>query len=247
MRVARRSALAAALALQSVLCAAAVAADPAAVCRADKVLRAGLYDLCLMRATARAVRRGEAPELGKCHEQFGLAWAKVEAKAGGDCPTSGDSAAIAGQVQADVAALLAALTPASTTTTTTSTSTTLPIPCGGAAFPGCGGSCPAGLSCWAAVGPGVPGPTLDCVCRPAVSAPCADTAGPVFEGVCGGACPAGEACSTLWVDDGTFDATCGCIPQGTTPCLSSDAPVCGGSCPPGLTCDESILFACACQ
>jgi hypothetical protein len=46
-------------------------------------------------------------------------------------------------VQDDVAAIVAALTPTPTTTTTT-----LPpsVPCGGAVFPGCGGSCAAGSS-----------------------------------------------------------------------------------------------------
>jgi len=241
MRVDLRPALALAVGMQSACVVSALAADAAAVCRADKMLRAGIYDLCLLKATARAERRGEAPDLAKCAERFALAWARAEARAGGACPTTGDATAMAGQVQADVAVIVAALTPTSSTTTT---STTLPAPCGGAVFPGCGGSCPAGFSCWANVGPG---PTQECVCRPAVSTPCADTAGPIIGGACGGACPAGQVCSTLWVDEGTFGATCGCIAEGTTACLSFDAPVCGGSCPAGQTCEDSILFACACQ
>jgi hypothetical protein len=234
-----------ALVLLSALAAPAPAADPAITCLTSKMLRAGAYDLCLLKATARAVKRGEPPDLAKCDAKFALAWAKIEAKAGGACPTTGDATGIAAQVQADVAAIVAALTPASSTTTTTSTTLPPSVPCGGAEFPGCGGSCPAGSSCWANVSPG---PTPECVCRPAVATPCADTAGPVIGGACGGACPPGEVCSTLFIEEAGFNATCGCIPAGTTACLSFDAPVCGGTCPSGLTCASgSPLFACACE
>jgi hypothetical protein len=222
----------------------AFAADPATICRATKMLRAGLYDLCLLKATAGAARSGGVPDVAKCDLKFLSTWAKTEAKAAGTCPTTGDETTIAGQVQGDVAAIVAALTPTSSTT-----STTLPSgpPCGGGIYPGCGGSCSAGLSCWANV---TAGPTQECSCLPAVATPCASTGGPVTAGAtCGGACPAGQVCSTLRIDDSTLVATCGCIPAGSTPCISSSQPTCGGACPGGSTCaaDPLGLFSCVCQ
>ena len=214
-------------------------ADPAETCRTNKMLRAGAYDLCLLKVTARAARRGEPPDTAKCDTKFALAWAKVEAKSGGACPTSGDATAIAAQVQGDVAAIVASLTP---------TTTTLPPPpCGDSIFPGCGGPCPAGLSCWATV---TAGPTLDCVCLPAVATPCDATSGPATGGAfCGGACPAGQVCSTLRIADDTLVATCGCVTAGSTPCISSFQPTCGGACPAGSSCaaDPLGLFSCVCQ
>lgn len=244
MSVRRCRGLAGSLLTVALLAATARAVGPAAACRANKMLRAGVYDLCLLKATARAAKVGGAPDVAKCDAKFAAAWAKVEARGGGACPTSGDAAMIAGQVEADVAAIVAALTP-----TTSTTSTTLPsgLPCGGASFPGCGGSCPAGSSCWANV---TPGPTSACTCLPAVATACASTGGPATGGAtCGGACPAGQVCVTLRVDDSTLMATCGCIPAGSTPCISSGQPACGGSCPTGLGCaaDPLGLFSCVCQ
>ncbi len=213
-------------------------ADPADVCRSTKLLRAGTYDLCLLKTIARAARRGESPDFTKCDEKFAAAWAKAEAKGGGACPTSGDVATIRGQVQGDVAAVVAALN--------TTTTTTLPTLCGGATHPGCGGSCPAGQSCWA----NAIMPPVSCVCLPAVTTGCAESGGVAIGAVtCGGACPAGEVCSTLRVDDITLNATCGCVPAGSTPCISSGQPACGGSCPTGLHCgaDPLGLFPCVCQ
>jgi hypothetical protein len=229
----------------TVLLATAVhAADPAEICRTTKMLRAGVYDLCLLKKAARAARRGEPPDVTKCDTKFLLTWAKADARSAGACPTTGDAATIGGQVQGDVAAIIAALTPTPTTTTTT---TTLPSPCGGATYPGCGGPCPAGQSCWA----NVSGPPLTqaCACLAAVATPCADSGGSVFGATCGGACPAGEVCSTLRIDDGTLTATCGCVPAGSTPCISSSQPACGGTCPAGLACaaDPLGLFSCVCQ
>ena len=66
---------------------------------------------------------------------------------------------------------------------------------------------------------------------------------------CGGACPDGAVCSTLGIDDTTLSATCGCVPAGSTPCISSLQPTCGGTCPSGLGCgaDPLGLFSCVCQ
>ncbi len=61
-------------------------ADPATVCKTDKMRRAGLYDLCLLKAHAKAVKTGSALDVSRCEAQFGAGWAKAEAKAGGACP-----------------------------------------------------------------------------------------------------------------------------------------------------------------
>jgi len=213
------------------------AADPAETCRTNKMQRAGTYNLCLLKATARAIRHAEPPDTTKCDAKFAAVWAKDEARSGGACPTSGDAGPIATQVQGDVAAIVAALTP---------TTTTLPPTlCGGGIWPGCGGSCPSGQSCWADI---VPGPSQICACHPAVSTPCAATGGPTIgASTCGGECPAGEVCTTLHIADDTLAATCGCVTAGTTPCISSSEPTCGGSCPSGSACAPDILFSCGCQ
>src|SRR5262245_25265557 len=209
----------------SMLIAGAVAraADPAETCRTNKMQRAGAYNLCLLKATARAIRHGEPPDTTKCDAKFAIVWAKDEARSGGTCPTSGDAGPIAAQVQGDVVAIVAALTP---------TTTTLPpTPCGGGIWPGCGGSCPSGQSCWADTGP-VPGPT--CACHAALSTACSGAGGlTVGASTCGGECPAGEVCTTLRIADDSLAATCGCVTAGTTPCISSSEPTCGGSCPAG--------------
>jgi len=238
MRIRRPRRLIATVASIVVLAAAtALAADPATTCKLSKIARAGEYDLCVLKATVLALKQGAAaPDLSRCDAKFVKAWARAEANAGGLCPTSGDSAAIAAQVQADAAAIVAALMPPVTVT-----------PCGTGIYPGCGGDCAAGLTCWALVSAG---PTQSCACLPAVATPCADTGGSVFAGAtCGGACPAGQACSTLRIDDSTLSATCGCVPAGSTPCISSSQPACGGTCPVGLACgpDPLGLFSCVCQ
>lgn len=218
----------------------AVAADPAVVCKTTKMIRAGTYDLCLLKEAARAMKRGEAPDTAKCDAKFAAAWARAEAKAGGTCPTVGDASAVGGQVNADVASIIFALTPPTTTTT-------LPPPGTCGTWPGCGGSCPAGETCWATI-------MLDsslvqsCTCLPATATPCTATGGnTVGTATCGGACPAGEVCSTLEIAESPFDATCGCIPAGSIPCVNSGAPACGGACPTGLACAPDFLFPCTCQ
>jgi hypothetical protein len=217
--------------------AAALAADPAVTCKTRKMIRSGTYDLCVLKATALALKEGAtAPDLSRCDAQFDRTWARAEMKAGGLCPTSGDASAIAAQVRSDANAIVAALMPPPT-----------PTPCGGGIYPGCGGSCAPGLTCWALVSAG---PSQSCACLASVATPCADTGGSVFAGpTCGGACPDGGVCSTLRIDDSTLSATCGCVPAGSTPCISSAQPTCGGACPQGLACgaDPLGLFSCVCQ
>jgi hypothetical protein len=216
----------------------ALAADPAVTCKTSKMVRAGTYDLCVLKATALALKQGAvAPDLSRCDAKFAAAWAKVDAKAGGLCPTSGDADAIAAQVRNDASAIVAALMPPIALT-----------PCGDGIYPGCGGACAAGFTCWVLVSAGPP--TQSCACLPSVATPCSDTGGSVFAGAtCGGACPNGAVCSTLRIDDSTLSATCGCVPAASTPCISSSQPTCGGTCPSGLACgaDPLGLFSCVCQ
>jgi len=217
------------------------AADPVAVCTATKLRRAGEFQLCVLMDAARILRGGES-QLARCETKFAASWAKAEAKAAGACRTNGDEAALRAQLAAQAAAVFVALNPAPPTTTTT-----MPPsgpPCGGSVWPGCGGSCPAGSSCWATI---TAGPTQACTCLPEVATPCEDSGGNTLSGpTCGGACSAGSVCTTLAIDESPFNATCGCVPIGSTPCINSSSPACGGSCPSGLSCGADILFPCLC-
>jgi hypothetical protein len=105
------------------------------------------------------------------------------------------------------------------------TTTTIPPSCG-SSFPECGGSCPDG---------GVCGPDLSvgsCVCI-SPNSPCGDTSP-----VCNGMCPTGEHCAGFGNDP--IFRSCGCIPDGATPCGSPGVPVCGGSCPADLECNPAF-------
>ena len=216
------------------------AVDPAIACKADKMRRAGLYDLCLLKVNARALKAGTAVDTAKCDAAFAAAWARVETRGEGACPTNGDASTIGAQVRGDVTGIITALTPTTSTTTTT-------LATCGIDYPGCGGACPAGLSCWATVSPPA---TTSCTCLPSDPTPCEDTGGPLTSGPhCGGACPSGQVCSTLYVDDTTLSFSCGCMPEGQRPCLSFAAATCGGACPTAMTCgtDPLGLFLCRCQ
>ena len=214
------------------------AVDATVACTASKLQRAGELHLCLLNDAAR-ILRGRPSQLAKCEAKFMAGWAKAETKANGACRTAGDEAALKAQVTAQAVAIFLALNPPVTTTSTT-------IPSGPACgqWPGCGGSCPAGSSCWATI---TAGPTQSCTCLPETATSCAASGGPALSGpTCGGACPAGQVCATLDIEE-SLSSTCACIPAGATPCISSGAPACGGTCPAGLTCGTGALFPCLCQ
>ena len=108
----RRARTRAAAGLVALIAASALAADQAVTCKTSKMVRAGAYDLCVLKATAAAVKQGAAaPDLWRCDAKLAAAWAKLEAKSGGLCPTSGDAGAIAAQVRNDASAIVAALMP----------------------------------------------------------------------------------------------------------------------------------------
>lgn len=76
--------------------AAAQAADPADKCEATKLREAGKAASCMLSAASRGVLAGaEAPGAADaCASKFEAKVASAEAKADGDCPTTGDAAAL---------------------------------------------------------------------------------------------------------------------------------------------------------
>ncbi len=89
----------------------ALAGLPAAaqLCEAQKNLAAGVKAACLAWEWGK-VALGQAPDFGRCEENFTRAFARAEKWAGpGGCPTEGDTAAIEERVDACMAGVAAAL------------------------------------------------------------------------------------------------------------------------------------------
>lgn len=65
-------------------------------CEATKLKVAGAYNLCLLKAQAKAVKPGAeiSGDLAKCDSTFARLWARAERKGGASCPTSGDAASL---------------------------------------------------------------------------------------------------------------------------------------------------------
>src|SRR5262245_45649448 len=74
----------------SMLATTASALDAAEKCEASKLKVAGKYEFCRLKAEARAVKTGAAPDFAKCDEKYATKW--TQAEAGGSCPTTGDQA-----------------------------------------------------------------------------------------------------------------------------------------------------------
>ncbi len=87
------------------------AVDPDIKCRAAKVKEAAKYSACRLKAESKAIKKGEVPDFSKCDSKFSEKWQKAESKAGGECPTENDEAAIQAQVQQCADDLVAALDP----------------------------------------------------------------------------------------------------------------------------------------
>ncbi|HYC55212.1 MAG TPA: DUF1554 domain-containing protein [Candidatus Binatia bacterium] len=93
------------------LCAgSAAAATDAQKCAAAKMKTAGKYAACRLGADAKAQSSGLAADYGKCDAVQQLSWTKAEEKYGGACPTSGDQAAVGGDVTELSECLQSALT-----------------------------------------------------------------------------------------------------------------------------------------
>jgi hypothetical protein len=80
----------------------------AQVCEAAKLTAVGDKAECLANEAAGEVL-GRTPNIARCDAAFTKAFAKAEAKAGGACPTNGDTAAVEAQVDICVADIAAAL------------------------------------------------------------------------------------------------------------------------------------------
>lgn len=64
-------------------------------CESAKLKEAGKYAACLLKAEAKAAKKGSTPDYGKCDAKFASKWQKAEGVAGeGVCPSEGDQAAM---------------------------------------------------------------------------------------------------------------------------------------------------------
>jgi len=89
----------------------ALANDPIALkCAAAKLKEAGKYAACRMKVESKAVQRGLAPDYAKCDAKFTAKWEKAEAKAAGDCLTTGDEPTIRQAIQGQTRSLASGLT-----------------------------------------------------------------------------------------------------------------------------------------
>lgn len=68
--------------------------DPAARCEADKLKTAGKYGFCRFNAESKAAKTFSTPDFSRCDGKFSLKWSSAETRAGGQCPTEGDEAAL---------------------------------------------------------------------------------------------------------------------------------------------------------
>ena len=78
-------------------------------CLSSKLKEVGKYDSCRLKAEAKGVIKNEAPDTTKCDTKFASNWAKIETKAAGACPTTGDVVPIGGDVTTHVAQIVVAL------------------------------------------------------------------------------------------------------------------------------------------
>jgi len=87
----------------------ALAVTPADKCLGDKLKRAGLFDLCRLKASARALKDGLPPAHDTCDAKLIDKWQAAEARAGGQCPTNGDLGSVRAFIVEHSDALTAAL------------------------------------------------------------------------------------------------------------------------------------------
>lgn len=85
------------------------AADEALLCQTSKLKRAGKYSFCRLKAEAKGVKKGEAPDYSKCDLQFTEKWNEAESAAAGACPTNDDAVAMLGLLASDADILAAAV------------------------------------------------------------------------------------------------------------------------------------------
>lgn len=101
-----RAKLASILLTASVLIAGhALALDPADKCEAGKNQEAGKYAQCRLKAEAKAIKKGLAPDYSKCDQKIAQKWSKLEEQADGACPSSGDRLDIQGLIDGALSAV----------------------------------------------------------------------------------------------------------------------------------------------
>lgn len=57
-------------------------------CQSKKAKEAGKYEMCKLKASSKAIKKGESPDFTKCNDKLSLKWGKIEAKP--PCLTTGD-------------------------------------------------------------------------------------------------------------------------------------------------------------
>jgi dienelactone hydrolase len=70
----------------------------ASKCRAAKLKASGKQLSCVLKAQSKAEAKGAAPDFTKCDSKFAASFQKAETKAGGQCPSTGDTAAVSAHV-----------------------------------------------------------------------------------------------------------------------------------------------------
>jgi hypothetical protein len=80
-------------------------------CVSGKLKAAGKYEACLLAAQAKVVATKGAPNFSKCDQTLTNSFSKIESKANGACPVTGDEASIQAEVTADATALANAISP----------------------------------------------------------------------------------------------------------------------------------------
>lgn len=86
----------------ALLASVAYAADPAVVCRAQKLKAAGKYSSCRLNAIAKGALKGLSPDYTKCDSTLTTKWSQAEVKAGpGVCPSEGDGGSMQSRLTVD--------------------------------------------------------------------------------------------------------------------------------------------------
>jgi hypothetical protein len=71
--------------------------------------RAGQYAFCRLKAEAKGVKKGEAPDYSKCDALFSEKWSAAETAGAGQCPAQNDAMAIHDRIVEDADILAAAI------------------------------------------------------------------------------------------------------------------------------------------
>ncbi|MBC8292718.1 MAG: hypothetical protein H8E45_06075, partial [Proteobacteria bacterium] len=89
----------------------ALAADPAIKCESGKLKEVSKYTGCVLAADSKAAKKSLSPDYSKCESKFTMKWNKVELKAGGLCPSSGDEALVKTEADTFAAGIRSLLEP----------------------------------------------------------------------------------------------------------------------------------------